>query len=135
MTDAIPTEICIENFFSNLFPITARCVRDESTRHDSRFVARLRSDHARRARYIQGSDYFLTLKRSCNLQFIEERSRSCVEENRKFQFLRAMYVSDVSWIRLRVVLKFRDERCRSENRTWRVICKVESFKLHVGVEF
>lgn len=108
---SLPRRSALRNF-SNLFPITARCVRDESTRHDSRFVARIRSDHARCAGYIQGPDYILTLKRSCNLQFIEERSRSCVEENCKFQFLGAMYVSDVSWIRLNVGFNRRVEEKR-----------------------
>lgn len=81
--------------FSNLFPITARRLRNESTRHDSRPVARLRSDNARRASNVQSSDYFLAQLGPCDLQLVAQRARSRPQTNCKINL---ESISRLKWL-------------------------------------
>jgi hypothetical protein len=73
--------------FSNLFPITARRCRNESTRHDCRFVSCVRAHNARCSSNVQSSNYLFAFFSTCHLQFIEKCSGPCAETNRKEDFL------------------------------------------------
>lgn len=72
---------------SNLFPITARRCRNESTRHDCRFVSCVGAHNAGCSSNVQSPNYLFAFFSTCHLQFIEECSGPCAETNRKKDFI------------------------------------------------
>ena len=77
------TSLSFSLSLDNLFPITACRCRNESTRHDCRFVSCVSAHNARCSRYVQSSNYLFAFFSTCHLQFIEKRSRPCAKANCK----------------------------------------------------